>query len=140
MVEREVRPVGMEDQPRQYETDEVRPTPLALFGIIAFAALALSLLALYWIFGVFERNAREADRVRVPSAVPSAAPVPPEPRLQGIPGFHANTPSEDQAELKEKWEKLLGSYGKTSEEGFVRIPVERAVEILLERGLPEERK
>ena len=137
MVEREI---GTADRPRHYEADEVRPRLLALFGIIAFAAIVLSLLALYWIFGVFERDAREADRVRVASAVPSAAPVPPEPRLQGVPGFHANTPSEDLAELKRKWQELLGSYGRTAEEGFVRIPVERAMDLLLERGLPEERK
>ena len=111
-----------------------------LAGFFVMVPLFVSLAALYWIFGIFEGNAREADRVRVPSAVPSAAPVPPEPRLQGVPGFHANTPSEDQAELKKKWEQLLGSYGKTGEERFVRIPVERAMEILLERGLPEERK
>lgn len=54
------------------------------------------------------------------------APLPPEPRLQAA-------PREDLAELRRRQSRLLESYGWSDRgRGLVRVPIERAMELLLE--------
>lgn len=56
--------------------------------------------------------------------------LPPEPRLQP-------TPPRDLAEFRESEERFLHSYGWINkEEGVVRIPIERAIELVATRGIP----
>jgi hypothetical protein len=82
-------------------------------------------------------DAREAQRV-VPM-YPLAAQenrVPPGPRLQ-------TNPREDMRELRAREEEILTSYGWVDKNaGIARIPIEEAMKLVLERGLParQERK
>ena len=56
--------------------------------------------------------------------------MPPEPRLQ-------TNPREDLRELRAKEDELLGSYGWVDKNaGVVRIPIEDAMKLTVERGLP----
>ena len=56
---------------------------------------------------------------------------PPEPRLQV-------NPAAELQRLREAEQSLLTTYGWVDQEaGIVRIPIERAMEIVAERGLPE---
>lgn len=57
-----------------------------------------------------------------------AGDPPPGPRLQDAPRSEAE-------ELRRRHERLLGSYGRSAP-GFARVPIERAMELLLEDGLP----
>jgi hypothetical protein len=127
------------EHPERLEPSDVPARPLVIFAIAAVAGTALTILLLYWVFSAYQARAREEDRTRTRTAVPSAAPVPPEPRLQGVPGLHPNSPKEDLREIEESSKRILESYGGTRDEGFVRIPIERAMELVLERGLPEGR-
>jgi hypothetical protein len=65
-----------------------------------------------------------------PSPMLEAQPLPPEPRLQANPML-------DLKKYRAAEEIELGSYGWADKpNGVVRIPVERAMELVLERGLP----
>ena len=56
--------------------------------------------------------------------------LPPEPRLQ-------TNPREDLRTLRAKEDELLGSYGWVDKNaGVVRIPIEDAMKLTVERGLP----
>ena len=102
---------------------------LGFGGALVVVAAIIHLLA-YVLFGYF--NAREG--VTVPREYPLAASQgrrePPEPRLQ-------TDPRQDLADLRAKEEELLGSYGWVDKNaGVVRIPIEAAMKLTLERGLP----
>jgi hypothetical protein len=119
-----------------HEHRDVRIGPLKLAAIGVVVGAVVIHLALYWLFGRFQRSEEERDRSAVSTALPGGRPAAPEPRLQGIPGFHPRNPREDLERMREEEERLLRSYGATTEEGVVRIPVDRAMELILERGLP----
>ena len=56
--------------------------------------------------------------------------MPPEPRLQ-------TNPRQDLSNLRAREDALLNSYGWVDKNtGVVRIPIERAMQLIVERGLP----
>ena len=56
--------------------------------------------------------------------------LPPEPRLQ-------TNPRQDLSDLRAREDQLLNSYGWVDKNtGVVRIPIERAMQLIVERGLP----
>ena len=72
--------------------------------------------------------------MKVPAEYPLAAAQghrePPEPRLQ-------TDPRQDLADMRAKEDEVLGSYGWVDKNaGVVRIPIDAAMKLTLERGLP----
>jgi len=56
--------------------------------------------------------------------------VPPEPRLQ-------TNPRQDLSDLRAREDQTLSSYGWVDRNaGVVRIPIDQAIKLTLERGLP----
>jgi hypothetical protein len=107
---------------------EVHLRPIVTFGLGLVILTGLVLVLLVWLFNVFvTRQARQ----EVPPAPLVAAPqLPPEPRLQVA-------PRQELQQLRATEEALLHSYGWVDQSaGIVRIPIERAIELLAERGLP----
>ena len=92
---------------------------------------ALVLHALVWLlFAYFDR--REATRVApaYPLAIGREDRLPPEPRLQP-------NPRGDLQALRAQEEALLTTYGWVDRPaGVVRIPIEEAIRITAQRGLP----
>jgi len=83
------------------------------------------------------------------------AKIPPEPRLQLAPNseeqidkrippdLKTQHPLQEMKDLRSQWEKQLTTYGWVDEQsGVVRIPIDDAKRLLLQRGLPtrSERK
>lgn len=101
--------------------------------VLAFAAgLALMVVAVLplidWTFKNLEQGAAKQDVPRSPLA---GDQEPPAPRLQ-------SKPSASLAAFRRREEKELRSYRWIDkQQGVVQIPVERAMELLLKRGLPE---
>jgi hypothetical protein len=114
----------------RYEARDVSPGLVAKFGVILVVlsvATAAGGLVLFRILA-----ARGAARERTPVAYERSADrgLPPEPRLQ-------TAPYADLERLVAEQRKALDSYGWVDEKaGVVRIPVDRAMELLVERGLP----
>ncbi len=121
------------DAPGGHEQSDVALRPLvwaavALVGLAAFAHVALWLA-----MRSFERDAREADAR--PSPVAEARPTPPEPRLQPSVTFHPTLPYEDVIAMRNANERMLGGYAWVDRErGIARIPIERAMQQVLEES------
>ncbi len=113
---------------RGYERRDisVRVVGLFLLGLLVSVGVVLLLMALLFNY----LTAREAARDVPLSPLAEARPLPPEPRLQ----VQAR---EDLKALRAAEDALLNSYGWVdAKAGVVRIPIERAMELLVERGLP----
>jgi hypothetical protein len=103
-------------------------------SIIGFAVIltlvTLITLALMWGMGVLFKEAEQAkDRPPSPMAEALVDPIPPGPRLQ-------SAPPRDMDELRLQDKDALGSYGWVDQAGGVaRIPIDRAMSIVLEKGV-----
>jgi len=113
-----------------YETSDV-----SIAGIFRFGAglLAVAVIVHLLIFALF-RHFESRESARVPAEYPLARSqedrVPPEPRLQ-------TDPRQDLSDLRAKEDEWLGSYGWVDRNaGVVRIPIDVAMKLTLDRGLP----
>lgn len=95
-------------------------------GLAALGALAL-VICWFFLFGLVPARRGEQRSLRHERA---AAPLPPEPRLQ-------IAPWEEMKAQKAYEDNLLHGYGWVDRPtGRARIPIERAMEIVAERGTP----
>ena len=115
-----------------HELSDLNPKRIALFGAglagIIVAVLLVS-YALFHYFYIAESRARPR-----PSPLSFSAEPAPEPRLSVDPGaeLSAMRTEEDQA---------LKNYGWIDrEKGIVRIPIDRAIAVLAQKGLPPSEK
>lgn len=113
-----------------HEERDVSAAPIALSAVVLAAVCAGAFLAMWLLFGVFaDREAR-----RSPPASPLAATYgpkePPAPRLQP-------NPIADLEIMRARDHAALSGYAWVDRDaGVVRIPIERAIELLAARGLP----
>jgi hypothetical protein len=103
----------------------------AVFGFaIGLAVVSVAVCVVVWLlFGYFAH--RDAGGARqYPLSASQDSRLPPEPRLQ----VH---PREDLRELRAQEDALLHSYQWVDKSaGVVRIPIEQAMRLTIERGLP----
>jgi hypothetical protein len=106
-----------------HETRDANIRSLAISLVGLFVLLVLSLAAMAWMF--WHLAAKEA------SPAPAAETAkPPAPRLQVA-------PATDLENLRKAEAAVLNSYGWVDRKaGIVRIPIDRAIDVLAERGLP----
>jgi hypothetical protein len=87
-------------------------------------------LVIYVMFAYFERREAVKTVAEYPLAASQRDRQPPEPRLQ-------TNPREDLADLRAKEDQQLTAYGWVDKNaGIVRIPIDTAMRLTLERGLP----
>ena len=121
---------GPADNPEvHHEESDVNILAIFGFGSGLMAVAVVVLLVIYVLFGFFDGR----ERATIPAEYPLAAQadkVPPEPRLQ-------EHPREDLSELRAREDEILSSYGWVDKNaGVVRIPIDAAMKLTLERGLP----
>jgi hypothetical protein len=115
-------------QSQGYEKTDASPRGLVYFVLTMAAILAATCLALIWLFKHFQKTENPGSVVAVPFA--AGRPLPSPPRIQANPGADMQSYSESQ-------QNLLNTYGWIDRQnGVVRLPIDRAMELLLERGLP----
>jgi hypothetical protein len=115
-----------------HEERDVQLRPLIISGMGLAIIAGLSLLAMWLLFDYFA--ARRARLEVAPSPVFEARQLPPEPRLEV-------SPQQDLRQIRAAEMALLHSYGWVDRQaGIVRIPIERAIELLAARGLPAKRE
>jgi hypothetical protein len=120
----------MEDTSVGHEGSDVNIRGVLGFGVGLFVAAALIQLMVWLLFLYF--SGREAARVapEYPLAVGEQTRVPPEPRLQ-------TNPREDLRALRAHEDGILNSYGWVDRTaGVVRIPIDEAIKLTVQRGLP----
>jgi hypothetical protein len=108
-------------------------------AILAFAAglvaVAIVVHLLIWVlFRFFDARESRAATVEYPLAVQQEQRLPPEPRLQ-------TNPRQDLQDLRAGENDVLTRYGWIDKNGgVVRIPIDEAMRIVVERGLPARGK
>lgn len=112
-----------------HEISDVNVRPLAWVGVGLAVLVVISIVAMRGLFAFLDRQQARDDTA--PSPMMSQRPQqPPEPRLQ-------TTPVPNRRLIVEQENKRLTTYGWVDPKGgVVRIPVEQAMKLLAERGLP----
>lgn len=111
-----------------HEKTDVDIGPLLKFAVGLTLLTVVSALLMAWLFSAFSESAKQADLPASPLA--ALRQPPPMPRLQVA-------PSVDMRALRAEEDAALHSYAWiVRESGLVRIPIERAMELTLQRGLP----
>jgi hypothetical protein len=106
-------------------------------AIFAFAAgLIVSAVVIHAIVWLLFRYLGHRENVRTAARYPLAATestrLPPEPRLQ-------TTPRQDLRDLRAREDAALNGYRWVDKAtGVVRIPIDQAMRLTLERGLPAQ--
>jgi hypothetical protein len=112
----------------KHELSDVRSMPLVWSALVLAIAVAAVCLFLNWFFDWLELGAKRHDPTLSPLV---GSQVPPEPRLQG-------KPANDLARMRAAEDRSLDRYRWIDKErGVVQLPIDRAMELLLEQGLPE---
>ncbi|MDA1313671.1 MAG: hypothetical protein O2968_10085 [Acidobacteria bacterium] len=111
-----------------HEQSDAHARPVAVFEVGLLVWIVISGVLMVGLFYYF--TGREAERDTGGSPLAETRTVTPGPRLQ-------TTPSDELEQLRARDEERIHSYAWVSEEqGVVRIPIERAMDMVAERGLP----
>src|ERR1051326_1575631 len=136
MLWRMEEPVNYPTEPESnptvaHEKTDADARAITQFGIALVLVLLLSQLGLWWLFNTFAQRESKLSPP-VTALVRAQAPTePPEPRLQA-------NPQADMRTMREKEETVLNHYGWVDAgRGVVRIPIDRALDLVAERGLPQ---
>jgi hypothetical protein len=122
-----------EDSGVHHEESDVDIRAILTFAAgLVVAAVVIHLL----VWGLFRYlNASEAAQPQAvyPLAIEQEGRLPPEPRLQ-------TNPREDMRELRASEDETLTTYGWVDRNaGVVRIPIDEAMKLVIQRGLPARR-
>ncbi len=110
-----------------YEEKDANPRSLFLFGLSLAALIAGVMLLLWWLLTAFSHHPPQALAPR--TALETGRSIPPEPRLQ-------SNPQLDLEIFQAEEDSILQGYGWVDRNaGIVRVPVDTAMKMLLQRGL-----
>ncbi len=114
---------------RGHETKDASILGVALTGVGLAIGAAIALAIVYGIFQ-FLSTQRVTTAPPNPMAETSVQQFPPAPRVEEHPAVEIQ-------ELHAREDSLLSTYGWTDKEGgVVRIPIDRAIDLELQRGFP----
>jgi hypothetical protein len=116
----------------RYEPSDAsfRPILLIMLGAMVFMALVFGIvLEFFYRYRDYQADVKKSS---YPLAHVPANDVPRDPRLEQVNRLKGDT-SSNVREREAGNLKVLNSYGPTREEGFVHVPIERAMEQLLEQ-------
>jgi len=109
---------------------DVNVRAVTKFGIGLVGGLVLVAFLMWFLFDRFVARQMPSSRELEPMAAINPRKEPPEPRLQ-------KDPTMDLKELRAGEDAILHSYGWIDpDKGIVRIPVERAMDLVAKEGLP----
>jgi len=113
-----------------HEASDVNIRAIFGFGTGLIVVAVLINLMTYALFRYFDAREGRPVTAQYPLAVGQEGRVPPEPRLQ-------TDPRQDLADLRARENETLTTYGWVDRNaGVVRIPIDEAIRLTLDRGLP----
>jgi hypothetical protein len=113
---------------RGHEQTDADVRKVAMFGVGLAAMILVACLAMWITFRYL--SAHQPLTGPPPSPLATTRRLPPEPRLQ-------TAETRDLGAVREGEDKALASYGWVDKDGGVaRIPIERAMDLILQRGIP----
>jgi hypothetical protein len=119
------------EQTVAHEESDVNIRAIFGFGIGLLAVAVVIHVAVYVLFVFLTNEQASANRTReYPLAAGQENRLPPEPRLQ-------TNPRQDLQDLRAQEDQLLTNYGWVDRNaGVVRIPIDEAMKLTVQRGLP----
>ncbi len=110
---------------REINVRTVRRFALFVLGLIAFS------MALIWgVAGLVKKELPKEDPAPPPLEAARENPLPPEPRLQ-------SSPPKDMQEFRSREDAVLKGYAWVDRaKGEAQIPIDRAIDIAAQNGLP----
>ena len=113
-----------------HETADADIGPLIKFAIFMALTTVVCAAICVGLYKYLDRREAREKAGRYPLAAGLARPLPPPPRLQNYPFY-------DLKAFRSEENRVLDHYGWVDKNaGVVRIPVERAIDVLAEKGLP----
>lgn len=140
----ELEPDPQHGVPAQHHEAEGFDSEIHLKGIVYSAAglvviVLVSAALMWWLLRGFQTYDEKRDERPTPIEAANPQQPPPAPRLQVAPGFAGaleRSDSEDmQAEWKAENETLAQPGWIDQQQGIVRVPIETAMQMLVQRGL-----
>ena len=123
-------PANQDNPEVRHEGTDVNVRAILGWGAGLLVAAVLIHFVVWLLFLYLSGRETTRDAVDYPLAAGQATRVPPEPRLQ-------TTPREDLRALRAREQEILSSYGWVDKPtGVVRIPIDEAMKLTLQRGLP----
>jgi hypothetical protein len=122
-----------------FEEKDVRVNAILVagLGLLVMVLLAVFISDLTYHHLESEQRRLNASRIVSPLRIGVPSPLPPEPRLQGSPG-HPLTGPEELKEVLGAANRRLNSVGWVDQkDGIAHIPIQEAMKLIAERGLPE---
>jgi hypothetical protein len=130
-----------------HETSDVNVRGVLTFAVVlALATIAIG-AGLWMLFRFFNQQQAKAPGPG-PMALSKEERLPPEPRLQGAPGFQVtlesgqtmnlekSSPQSEYRVLRQQWEENLRTGLKDQSGNTVGIPIEEAMKKIVSQGLP----
>jgi hypothetical protein len=113
-----------------HEESDVNIAPLFGFAGGLTVVLLATAFVVWLLFQFFAARAARTTAPQYPLAVQQEHRLPPEPRLQ-------TNPRQDLNDFRVQEDRILDSYGWIDRNaGVVRIPIDQAMKLTVERGLP----
>ncbi|HEY6050553.1 MAG TPA: hypothetical protein VIZ58_04840 [Thermoanaerobaculia bacterium] len=113
-----------------HEPNVVSARGVARFMIGLATGTAFFAVLVWGVFQLLKRDARSEDRPLPANVARQLERLPPAPRLE-------DRPLAPRSQLNARENAILGSYGWVDKKaGTVRIPIERAMDLIAHRGLP----
>jgi len=126
----EPQPTVHPEHPVHRETSDVDLGGIVRFAVFLVAAGVVIHVLVWFLYSYYRREAARPVAAEFPLAATSMRRLPPEPRLQ-------TDPRDDLANLRQTQSEALTTYGWVDKNaGVVRIPIEQAMKLTVERGLP----
>ncbi len=114
------------EDPAAFEHKDTSPGGLVIFFASLFAGIALVMAITLWVWAEFT-SLRQAVQ---PFPLIKASQIPPEPRIELKPGIQLKN-------VRAREDAILETYGWVDKNaGVVRIPIDRAMDLIAQRGLP----
>lgn len=119
------------DNPQvSYERRDVDIVQITGFGIGLLIAFLISVVAMWGLFEYFFARENKVNPANPPAMMSEKQTVPSGPQLQP-------NPPQELRDMHQNEDMLLGSYGWMDEsKGIVHIPIDQAIDIVAQKGLP----
>lgn len=133
MEEHKPQPIPEESLKLGYEVRDAN-TRLIVWLSVGLIILIVVVFGVVGLLYNFLNISRAAQSAPPPPLLKEAQGLPPGPLLQ-------RNPAQDWQHMRTEQDAILNSYGWVDKQaGVVHIPIERAIELTLERGLPTRPK
>ncbi len=118
------------DAAKGHEIRDISTRVVAFFAVSLLVGAVIILVLVWVLYAQFAKEAASAYPREYPMARVGPARLPPEPRLQ-------TRPRDELQRMREEENRLLDTYGWVDpQRDIVRIPIDRAMAMTVEQGLP----